>query len=67
MHRSEALEYEICASCGAEVRSAERAFAFESSVLCYECAISRGGIYDELHDRWTRAPDLEGLDITPDV
>ncbi|MCZ7681839.1 MAG: hypothetical protein M5U28_24820 [Sandaracinaceae bacterium] len=66
MHRSEAVEYEVCASCGAEVRSAERAFAFEESVLCYECAVKRGGAYDETQDRWTCAPSLEGLDVKPD-
>lgn len=66
MHRSEAVEYEVCASCGTEVRSAERAFAFEESVLCYECAVKRGGAYDETHDRWEVAPSLEGLDVKPD-
>lgn len=67
MHRSEAAEYELCASCGCEVRPAERAYAFEETILCYECAVKRGGVYDELHDRWTTTPSLEGLDVRPDV
>ncbi len=66
MHGTEALECEVCASCGTDVRSAERAFAFEGSVLCWECAMKRGGEYDELHDRWTKAPDVSDLDIDPE-
>jgi predicted RNA-binding Zn-ribbon protein involved in translation (DUF1610 family) len=61
MHRSEAAEYDTCASCGSEVRAAERAYAFDGSVLCYECGIARGGAYDEQHDRWARAPDVSDL------
>ncbi len=61
MHRSEEAEYELCASCGTEVRATDRAYAFDDSVLCFECAIARGGAYDEQHDRWTRAPDVSDL------
>ncbi len=61
MHRSEEAEYEICASCATEVRSVERAYAYDDSVLCYECGLARGGAYDEQHDRWTRAPDVSDL------
>jgi hypothetical protein len=65
MHRSESEEYEVCANCGTELLPSERAYAFEDSVLCYECAQARGGEYDETHDQWTTAPDISGLP-TPD-
>ncbi len=65
MHTTEAAQYEICASCGTEVLSSERAYAFEESVLCYECSLARGGVYDELHDRWTSAPDVSDLPHEP--
>jgi hypothetical protein len=61
MHQSEAAQLEICASCGTEVLSIERAYAFEESVVCYECSLARGGAYDEVHDRWTRTPDVADL------
>jgi hypothetical protein len=61
MHTSEAVEYEICASCGTEVLPTERPYAFEDQVLCYECAIARGGVYDETHDHWDRPPDVSDL------
>lgn len=67
MHRSEEAEYEVCASCGAEVRAAERAFAFEGLVLCYECGLARGGAYDEAQDRWTREPDVSDLRTNEDL
>jgi hypothetical protein len=66
MHSSEQAQYEICASCGTELLASERAYAFErapleDAVLCYECALARGGAYDEIHDRWTKAPDVSDL------
>jgi hypothetical protein len=66
MHRSEEALQDICASCGAEVLSLERIFAFETgddepAVLCAACAMARGGQYEELHDRWVRAPDVTDL------
>ncbi len=66
MHRSEEAQYETCASCGTELLPAERAFAFEravseDAVLCYSCAIERGGAYDEVYDRWTKSPDVADL------
>jgi hypothetical protein len=64
MHRSEALEFEVCASCAAEVAPEQRTYAFDESVLCYECGLARGGSYDEVHDRWTRAPDVSDLSHT---
>ncbi len=70
MHRSEEALHETCASCGAEVLSTERPFAFETcdgepAVLCYACAVARGGSYEEPHDRWVRAPDVVDLVSRP--
>ena len=53
-----------CADCGAPVEDAplERAYLFaEDEALCYACAKRRGGVYDELHDHWAKAPDMSGL------
>jgi hypothetical protein len=57
MHRSETRELKICADCGAETYPGrERAYAFGAAVLCWACALRRGGTYDEVHDRWVEAP-----------
>lgn len=66
MHSSEEAQYEMCAGCGTELLPAERAYAFEravseDAVLCYSCAIERGGEYDERRDRWTKGPDVRDL------
>jgi hypothetical protein len=62
MHRTEADVLESCAQCGAEIdASRDRAYGFRGGSLCYACAMRRGGSYDELHDVWTQAPDVEGL------
>lgn len=61
MHRSEEAEYVVCASCGVELRAAERVCAVDGIALCYECALTRGGAYDERHDHWTRTPDVSDL------
>lgn len=63
MHRSESEELSTCVVCGAEVSIArDRAFAAGSrTVLCYDCATRRGGIYDEAQDRWLQEADLRGL------
>jgi hypothetical protein len=57
----------VCAQCGAEFwPELERGYAFgeeDDQVLCYACAIQRGGVYDELNDRWSEAPTLSGLRI----
>lgn len=33
----------------------------EAGVLCFECAMRRGGQYDGLKDTWTIPPDVTGL------
>ncbi|MCA9594901.1 MAG: hypothetical protein KC776_16385 [Myxococcales bacterium] len=61
MHRQEA-DLERCISCGAELDvSTGRPFVFGEELLCYDCAIARGGAYDHTHETWTKAPDLAGL------
>lgn len=64
MHRSEERSLSTCADCGATMRAeAQEGFTFGTrGVLCLECAARRGGSYDAQQDRWTVAPDLEGLE-----
>lgn len=64
MHRSEAQDLLDCSQCGAEVsRGADRVFILtQDNALCFACALKRGGVYDEAHDTWKRAPDLQGLE-----
>ena len=35
-------------------------------VLCFACAVSRGGSYDEADDRWVSEPDTSGLEAELD-
>jgi hypothetical protein len=53
----------ICVACGAPVdETTHRAYAFgEDGLLCWSCALDRGGIYDTEQEIWVSAPDLEGL------
>lgn len=55
---------ERCVDCGAEIAtgSADRSFAVtDDDVLCYECALRRGGSWDELHARWSTPPRIDDL------
>ncbi|MDH5675006.1 MAG: hypothetical protein OEZ06_22950 [Myxococcales bacterium] len=63
MHRSETQDLTRCLACDGEISEArERAFSLgDAGVLCFGCAAERGGSYDETHDRWEQAPNLEGL------
>jgi hypothetical protein len=65
MHRSETTEFVSCSDCGADVSSGlDREFEFgESQVLCFDCALRRGGSYDESRDRWSVVPTID--DIKP--
>ena len=64
MHRSEERGLSSCADCGDEVQAeVQEAFSFGTrGVVCFECAVRRGGSYDTSQDRWTVEPNLEGLD-----
>jgi hypothetical protein len=63
MHRSESAELIDCCDCGAIMSPAtERAFGVgEDEFLCLDCAIRRGGVYDEPRERWTVPPNLSGI------
>ncbi len=63
MHRKESDEWVPCNVCGAVIQpSADRGFTYgERGVLCWECAIRRGGSYDSDEDRWSTAPDVVDL------
>jgi hypothetical protein len=54
-----------CVGCGADIDvTADRYYASsdtDETVLCFECAIARGGVYDENHDTWTVPPDASLL------
>ncbi len=63
MHREEESRQEICAQCGRSFSpESESGFRFGAAgVLCWVCAIERGGKHDTLSDAWIDAPDLQGL------
>lgn len=62
MHESEIERYGVCAACGAEISTTDRVYAFGvDDLLCFECALKRHGVFDETHDRWTTAPDVDDL------
>jgi hypothetical protein len=62
MHSSEAEQLEPCAACTDAVSSTDRTFVIgDGAILCFQCALDRGGRYDERHDRWERAPDVVDL------
>jgi hypothetical protein len=63
MHRSEEEERVACAACGASVDpGTDRGFvAADGSVLCFDCALARGGAWDDDEDRWREEPSLRGL------
>lgn len=67
MHRSESAELSTCIVCGDEVLAErERAYVINGDdLLCHACALAHGGAFDEVHDRWTRAPKLDSLPLSP--
>jgi hypothetical protein len=54
---------EPCAACGAlVVEGLSPSYNFGmGEVLCWECAIRRGGKYDAEHDTWSEAPNTSDL------
>lgn len=62
MHRSESDELLSCVACGALIDSRDRAYGFGAEgVLCFSCAVERGGEYDAAKDRWTCSPDISDV------
>ncbi len=68
MHRSEVRELRACADCGAEISPArDRGYGLGGEAfLCFDCAIRRGGRWDEAHDRWDGEVDVAGLAVAGD-
>jgi hypothetical protein len=64
MPSQEFNELTSCCLCGAPIADddTDRSFAAsDDDVLCFECAVGRGGVYDALHERWTVPPSVSGL------
>jgi hypothetical protein len=59
----EETELSECAECGMEIDlHRDRYFAFsDQGFLCFECAIERGGAYDEHDDSWAVCPDVSSF------
>jgi hypothetical protein len=56
----------VCSDCKRDVDpDVEHCFAItDELLLCYECSVRRGGAFDELHDKWARAPKLEDVPLS---
>lgn len=51
-----------CVGCGEPVGLRERSFSVTGEgVLCWSCALGRGGQYDQEVDDWIVAPETEDL------
>ena len=52
-----------CWECGAAISpGADRTYAIsDEEFLCCECAVRRGGVYDENEDRWLVLPKVDDL------
>lgn len=63
MANNEGDEPMACSDCGNSLyRSDDRLYAFGTDgVLCMECALIRGGAWDESKERWTVPPRVEDL------
>ncbi|MDP3940485.1 MAG: hypothetical protein Q8R92_20405 [Deltaproteobacteria bacterium] len=62
MHRSEMEARVPCAGCGAAIADDSRSFAFgENQLLCWGCALRRGGSFDAEEDQWSTDPRTDDL------
>ena len=63
MRRSQHEDVLPCVGCGVETAVAvERGFAINAeTVICFECAVQRGGRWDEERALWSSEPDVVGL------
>jgi hypothetical protein len=63
MEEAELEELESCYDCRAVLsRSGEASYLVNDDlVLCFECAVRRGGLYDSRHDDWTVPPNVADL------
>lgn len=64
---SHVFEAAVCAGCGDEV-SIEfgTCYVSRNTTLCFECATRLGGRLDAWTNRWSVAPDVDGLQRTSD-
>jgi hypothetical protein len=63
IHGSGNTRHSICSDCGSASeagRGREFAFGYDG-VLCWGCALRRGGRYDARRDSWTRPPRVDDL------
>ncbi len=67
MDRSESSGLVSCVECGVQLRSGrDREIELGSrAVLCFDCALRRGGRFDENLDRWSAEPRID--DLGPEV
>ncbi|MCG8590090.1 MAG: hypothetical protein MJE66_12435 [Proteobacteria bacterium] len=63
MDREEWESLGVCAQCGASLAvGSERGFAFGvGNVICWNCAVERGGHYDADREAWSVPPDVADL------
>ncbi len=63
MHRSERDQSSVCSDCGTEfLPSSQPGFFFGArGSLCWDCALRRGGRYDDTYDRWVEDPSIDDL------
>ncbi len=63
MHRSELEDSTACAACGALVGpGSARSYGFATdALLCWQCAVDRGGSYDAERERWVSPPRVADL------
>jgi hypothetical protein len=61
-NRGSEEEIESCVDCGAATDvGRDRGYVAGEQVLCWTCAIKRGGNYDADQDRWTVPPRTDDL------
>lgn len=56
-----------CSLCGSDILlDAGPHFVLdEHAALCFSCAVSRGGVYDDSKQQWLVLPDTNGIGTTP--
>jgi hypothetical protein len=53
---------ERCANCGVALREDENVFAIDDElVVCFDCALARGGSWDAAGQCWAKAPQVDDL------
>ena len=53
---------DLCRACGQAIDDTNERYAFgDDGILCWTCAVERGGLYDVEHECWVNEPDLRDL------